>query len=226
MEILPCKEKSIQSIATYIVEVFGDDFFDPEDFCDWDNYAIGLVKDNKLITISTEEYPENAPEDFRCHLELEFIDIEALNMVEYKPAMENVTRSGLIAEMSEFLRYKYIPDQLPATAMISSKMQVLKYKEKKIIYIIQHIIDTFGTGFFNFRDFWEADKYAIGFIKDDKLIYISTISYEKHSWENFRCYLEFEDIDKDTFETIMSHPGIDDVSKEELITHMNVFLGV
>ena len=49
----------------------------------------------------------------------------------------------------------------------------------------------FGEDFFTITDFWDADNFALGIIKRDKLIYISTWDF-KEFHGGIKCYAEFE----------------------------------
>lgn len=73
-------------------------------------------------------------------------------------------------------------------------------------------------------DYWEADLCAIGLIKGNKLVYISTFNYIEN--EELMYDFDFEIIDENDKEKISIIKAGRNVSEDELVNEIKVFLEV
>ncbi|WP_089832415.1 hypothetical protein [Chitinophaga filiformis] len=103
-------------------------------------------------------------------------------------------------------------------------MDDLKNKEQSIIYIYNLIVEMLGEDAIESVDFWEADLYATGFKKKDKLVYVSTWGCRDCTQENMKYYAEFEVIDEVTSETQSIAKMLKDVSEEVLLKEVYDYL--
>lgn len=71
-------------------------------------------------------------------------------------------------------------------------------------------------------DFWEADLCAIGIMKENKLIYISTFNYG--SDKKLRYDFDLEIVDEDDNEKINVVKEGRNVGEEELVHEIKIFL--
>lgn len=103
-------------------------------------------------------------------------------------------------------------------------MEELQSKHEAIVNIVHLIIITFGEDFFNLPGFWEADNYAVGLKRGNKLIYISNWDYKDRSPQDMWYSAEFERIDGQTAETLSIERVIDGVDGKTLIKEIKEFL--
>jgi hypothetical protein len=112
-------------------------------------------------------------------------------------------------------------------------MKNLKNKDQSIQYIVKAVIEYFGNDYFDkylqdnsaeYIDFWEADLCAIGFKKNNKVIYIYSFNALKTNKTILEYYSEFEKIDEDTLETLSIEKVFEKIYIEDLIKEMNTFL--
>ena len=103
-------------------------------------------------------------------------------------------------------------------------MNLTKSKCLPIRHFIEAINKTFGENYFLLSDFWDADDYAVGLRKDEKLIYISNWDFRNCSKGNERFYSEFELIDSTTFETKEVIKKLKGLTQDELIKAINAFV--
>lgn len=103
-------------------------------------------------------------------------------------------------------------------------MEDLRNKDKTIISIYKYISQILGASFFELPNFWDADNFAIGLKKNDKLIYISTWNHKNRPDNDMRYYVELEFIDENTNETKNKYKHLDNVKKETLIDEVQIFL--
>jgi len=99
--------------------------------------------------------------------------------------------------------------------------------------IVKKILNSFGLNYFERHgpnhqdeliDFWDADSFAVGLKKDQKLVYISSWDYRNKKLEEMQYYAEFELIDDHTFESLGSIKELKDLDPEKLIKEMKDFL--
>jgi hypothetical protein len=103
-------------------------------------------------------------------------------------------------------------------------MNLTKSKCIPIKNCIQSIIKIFGENYFLISDFWDADDYAVGLRKDEKLIYISNWDFKHCSKGKARFYSELELIDPTTFETKEVIKKLKGLTQDELIKEINAFV--
>lgn len=101
----------------------------------------------------------------------------------------------------------------------------LRYKDQRIVRIMEVISLVFGEQFFSFPDFWDGDNCAIGLIRKDKLVYISLYDREGTATEQpTQYYGEFELIDETSFDTLAVHRRIEHATQASIIEEMEQFL--
>lgn len=96
-------------------------------------------------------------------------------------------------------------------------MDDLQNKDQSIVYIYNLIVEMLGKDAIESVDFWEADLFATGFKKKDKLVYVSTWGGRDCAQEDMKYYVEFEVIDEVTSETQSVSKVLKDVSEEVLL---------
>jgi hypothetical protein len=97
-------------------------------------------------------------------------------------------------------------------------------KDKTIQIIWTSIVKAFGNNFFSKVDFWDADNYAFGIRKKEKLIYISTWDFKESTENDVRCFAEFDLLNQATLETVERVKEIKDVGIDELIFEIKNFI--
>jgi len=105
-------------------------------------------------------------------------------------------------------------------------MEELQSKHEAIVNIVHLISATFGKDFFNLPGFWEADNYAIGLKKQNKLIYISNWDYRDRPPGDMWYSAEFELVDEHTAETLSIERVIDGLNQDGLIKEIKEFLEI
>lgn len=102
--------------------------------------------------------------------------------------------------------------------------QTLQHKEKAILDILRFITAVFGKGTFTLTDIWDGDNSALGLIRKNKLIYISTWPYRDRPLDEMRYYAEFELVNEATLETLRIEEVVDGVDRDVLLKEMRSFL--
>lgn len=109
----------------------------------------------------------------------------------------------------------------------------LENKDVSIIAIVKRIINHFGEGFFEtylsdnkekLIDFWEADLFAIGLKRKQKVIHISTWDFKDRDLRNMKYFVDFELVDEETLETKERIKEIDEIGEEDLLKQIELFL--
>lgn len=109
----------------------------------------------------------------------------------------------------------------------------LENKDSSIITIVKRVINHFGEGFFEtyfsgdeekLVDFWEADLFAIGLKRKQKVIHISTLNFKDRDLDDMKYYIEFELIDEETLEQTESVKEIDGVNADDLLQEIKKFV--
>lgn len=103
-------------------------------------------------------------------------------------------------------------------------MEGLQNKDKSIKIIWDVIISTFGVNLFSIVDFWDADNYAFGIKKDNKLIYISTWDFRECQGSKIKCYSEFELIDEETNDTKQIIKQLTGIFLNDLLVEIKEFM--
>jgi hypothetical protein len=103
MEDLLNKDHAIQYIYCAIVEWFGNGYFVLPDFWDGDNCAIGLIKNGKLIYISSWDFIDHLENDFRFYAEFELIDSVSLETIKVEKVLNNITKEELMMNIKDFV---------------------------------------------------------------------------------------------------------------------------
>ena len=102
-------------------------------------------------------------------------------------------------------------------------MEDLKNKDKTIKDIWQEVQTVFGKDYFSIVDFWESDNFALGFKRDDKLVYVSTWHFRDS--DGLNCFAEFELIDAQTDETRETFKTIEKITTSNLVDEIKSFIG-
>jgi len=103
-------------------------------------------------------------------------------------------------------------------------MEDLRNKDKSIKIVWNEIVSFFGSGYFRIVDYWEADNFAIGIIRDNKLIYISTWELNKEPDSEILCYTEFEILNGKEQIPYKLEKRIDEISISKLIIEIKNFI--
>ncbi len=99
----------------------------------------------------------------------------------------------------------------------------LKYKEESILTIYNAIIHELGIDYFEKIDYWDGDNCAIGFKREEKIIYISTWNFRNLDATLMRYYAEFEIIDVISLETLETKKILNAATKDELVAEVVLF---
>lgn len=89
--------------------------------------------------------------------------------------------------------------------------------------LIERLKHTITFGLIQVIDYWEADLCTIGLKKDDKLIYISTYSYDVQS---LKYDYDLEIINKERQNEINVIKEVRSASEEELVKEIMSFLEI
>jgi len=109
----------------------------------------------------------------------------------------------------------------------------LESKDISILAIAKRIISHFGDGFFEtylsgnkekLIDFWEADEFAVGLKRKQKVIYISTWDFRDIDLESMKYFVTFELIDEKTREQTDRVKEIDEINEEDLLQQIKWFM--
>jgi len=103
MSDLQNKDETILEIYQFIVENFGQNIFTLPNFWDGDNCAIGLLRDCRLIYISTWDFRNEKNSNMRYYTEFEIVDAVTFETIRAYGIFENITRDDLIAKIKAFL---------------------------------------------------------------------------------------------------------------------------
>lgn len=103
-------------------------------------------------------------------------------------------------------------------------MEDLLNKDKSIVTIINLITDKFGSDYFEPLDFWDADAFAIGFKKGNKLVYVSSWDFRLEEEVNMKYYVEFEILNENTTDTKEVYRIFKGVGSNDLITQIENFI--
>lgn len=103
-------------------------------------------------------------------------------------------------------------------------MEDLQNKDKSIKVIWNTIVSVFGIDYFRIVDFWDADNFALGILRGDKLIYVSTWDMNNESSAEILCYVEFERENGNNDIPYTLIKKIQKISVNELIKEICVFL--
>jgi hypothetical protein len=96
-------------------------------------------------------------------------------------------------------------------------------KDKSIINLIERLKLIINFSLVQIVDYWEADLCAIGLKKDDKLIYISTYSYDVN---NMKYDYDLEIINKEREDNINVIKEVRSVSENKLVKDIKSFLEI
>jgi hypothetical protein len=96
-------------------------------------------------------------------------------------------------------------------------------KDKSISNLIERLKLIINLSLVQIVDYWEADLCAIGLKKDNKLIYISTYSYDI---SNIKYDYDLEIINEEEEDNINVVKEVRSVSEDELMKEIKIFLEV
>jgi len=95
-------------------------------------------------------------------------------------------------------------------------------KDKTIIELIERLRLHINFRLLEIVDHWEADLCAIGLMKENRLVYISTFNYTENEELMFDFDLEIVDEnDREKFNVVRS---VRNVSEAELVNEVKLFL--
>jgi len=94
-------------------------------------------------------------------------------------------------------------------------------KDKSISNLIERLKLIINLSLVQIVDYWEADLCAIGLKKDNKLIYISTYSYDI---SNIKYDYDLEIINEEEEDNINVVKEVRSVSEDELMKEIKIFL--
>jgi len=96
-------------------------------------------------------------------------------------------------------------------------------KDKSITNLIERLKLIINLSLIQIVDYWEADLCAIGLKKDNKLIYISTYSYDVN---NIKYDYDLEIINQEKEDSINVVKEVRSKSEDELVKDIRLFLEV
>ena len=94
-------------------------------------------------------------------------------------------------------------------------------KDKSIIRLIRLVNNAFGSDTLLIKDHWKIDLCAIGFQKDNRLIYISTTGCPKNHY-----FYECENLLEDSDMPYIPEDSNDNVFEDQLLEVISKFLRV
>ena len=97
-------------------------------------------------------------------------------------------------------------------------------KDKTILKLIEKLRAKINFTQLEIVDYWEADRCAIGFKKENRLVYISTYNYVENNKSIYD--FDFETIDENINENVTVVRIGRNVSEAELINEVKLFLEV
>ena len=103
MDAFKNKDKTISKIYDAISNKFGEGFFSLPDFWDADNFAFCLMKEEKLIYISTWDFRKTSSSKIKCFAEFEIINPETKETLKIEKTMDDISLYELVKEITWFL---------------------------------------------------------------------------------------------------------------------------
>ena len=102
-------------------------------------------------------------------------------------------------------------------------MPEMKSKNKELTEIWDEITVTFGSSYFTLVDFWDSDNCAFGFMRNEKLVYISNWDSKKNPENAPSFWVEFEIIAESTKNTLRTYKQFDRIQNKELLSEISLF---